>query len=103
MWKEDGVLIQKPVGIQVLTEKEFLDRTGHRLGATTASAEAQTFAQRVTQLLMSRTVPRYDTLVEDFRARLNWLGAFGLRRFRTATWRISCGNARCQKWMYPAS
>jgi hypothetical protein len=66
--EEDGVLIQKPVGVQVLTEKEFLDRTGQRLGATTASPEAQTFAKQVTQLLTSQTVPRYAALVSDFRA-----------------------------------
>jgi hypothetical protein len=64
--EEDGVLIQKPVGVQVLTEKEFPDRTGQRLGATTASPEAQTFAKQVTQLLTSQTVPRYAALVSDF-------------------------------------
>jgi hypothetical protein len=46
--EESGVCIRKPVGVQVLTEKEFLDRTGKRVGATTAGAEAQKFAEQVT-------------------------------------------------------
>lgn len=65
--EEHGACIRKPVGVQVLTEKEFLDRTGKRTGATTAGAEAQRFSEQVTRLLASQTVPRYAAIVNDFR------------------------------------
>jgi len=61
------VLIRKPVAVQVLTEKELLDRRGKRTGAAPASAEARSFAEQVTRLLASQTVARYAALVNDFR------------------------------------
>jgi hypothetical protein len=53
--------------MQVLTEKAFLDRTGQRTGATAAGTKAQRFAEQVTRLLTSLSVPRRARLVGDFR------------------------------------
>lgn len=62
-----NVRILIPVGVQLLTEQEFRDQQGRRVGATEASADAQTFSAQVTRLLGSTQVWRYMELVNDFR------------------------------------
>jgi hypothetical protein len=62
------VSILRPVGVQVLTEQEFMNGRGERTGATTADPGAQKFSGAVTALLASDKVPRYSQMVHDFRA-----------------------------------
>ena len=59
--------ILRPIGVQLLTEQEFLNRRGERSGATQADPAAQQFADAVTALLESDKVPRYAQMVHDFR------------------------------------
>ncbi len=61
------VSIVRPVGVQLLTEQEFLNRRGERTGATTADPTAQQFADAVTALLESDKVARFAQIVHDFR------------------------------------
>ena len=63
----DSVSIDKPIGVQLLSEKEFLDRTGTRQGAARSDPLAQRFADQVTAVLASESVPRYVQLLADFR------------------------------------
>lgn len=67
MEEEGMVLILKPVGVQLLTEQEFLDRTGKRTGATQASPLAERFAQVITELLAKNQLRHYAQLRQDFR------------------------------------
>jgi hypothetical protein len=65
---QDGVvLIDKPVGVQLLTEQAFLDRPGRRTDAAPASPVAEHFAQGITDLLASDQVEPYVQLRNDFR------------------------------------
>jgi hypothetical protein len=65
---QDGiVLITKPVGVQLLTEQEFLDRAGRRTDAAPASPVAERFARVITDLLASDQVEHYIQLRNDFR------------------------------------
>jgi len=59
--------ILRPIGVQLLTEQEFLNRRGERTGATQADPAAQQFADAVTTLLESDKVARYSQMVHDFR------------------------------------
>jgi hypothetical protein len=59
--------ILRPIGVQLLTEQEFLNRRGERTGATEADPAAQQFADAVTALLESDKVARYSQIVHDFR------------------------------------
>ncbi len=67
--EEDGViLIVNPVSVQLLTEQEFLDRTGRRSGSAPAAPQAQMFAQLVSHLFTTPQPPRdYQQLLSDFR------------------------------------
>lgn len=67
--EEDGlILIVNPIGVQLLTEQEFLDRVGHRTGAAQAVPQAQMFAQHVSHLFTTPQPPRdYQQLLSDFR------------------------------------
>ncbi len=69
-------MILKPVGVQLLTEREFLNQTGQRTGAAPASPLAERFAQVITELLASNRLHQYTQLVQDFRtievAQLLW-------------------------------
>lgn len=66
--EEEGIIaIVKPVGVQLLTEQEFLDRTGKRTGAAPASPLAERFAQTVTELLARNQLRHYAQLRQDFR------------------------------------
>lgn len=66
--RSEGVVrILAPTGVQLLTERQFLDSRGQRTGATQARPEAEGFASGFTAMLASGTVPRYAALVEDFR------------------------------------
>lgn len=67
MTEEGIVLILKPVGVQLLTEQEFLDRAGKRTGAAPASPLATRFAQVITELLASNQMSHYAQLRQDFR------------------------------------
>lgn len=58
--------IRKPVGVQVLTEKEFLDRNAHRTGGTTADDDAAAYARAVAGLLAPGELRRYDRIRGDF-------------------------------------
>ena len=88
MEEESMVLILKPVGVQLMTEQEFLDRTGKRTGAAPASPLAERFAQVITELLASNQLPHYAQLRNDFRLievaqllRFKHVPAQGLRYF----------------------
>jgi hypothetical protein len=66
--REGGTLwIQKPVGVQVLTEQEFLDSKAHRVGGKPAEGSAVKFAAAMTGLLESGELPQYASLRGDFR------------------------------------
>jgi hypothetical protein len=66
--EEDIVLIVQPVRVQLLTEREFLDRTGQRTGAAPASVHAERFAQMITEMLARNQIHRWASIVQDFRA-----------------------------------
>jgi hypothetical protein len=60
-------LILKPVGVQLLTEREYRDTRGKRQGAAEAMSAAAAFAKEMSDLLASATAPeRYRRLVKDF-------------------------------------
>jgi hypothetical protein len=61
------VSVLKPVDVQLLTEREFLNRRGERTGAAEADPTAQQFADAVTGLLASGKVERFSRMVSDFR------------------------------------
>ena len=61
------VSILKPIGVKLLTEQEFLDHRGERMGATEADPAALRFAEAVTALLESARVARYSQMIHDFR------------------------------------
>jgi hypothetical protein len=66
---QDGsaMWIEKPVGVQVLTEQEFLDQRAHRTGSKPAEGAALRFARAVSGLLAEGTLPQYAALRGDFR------------------------------------
>lgn len=64
---EGCTLVLKPVGVQVLTEQEFFDHTGQRVGAAPASSEAGNWARRITDLLTADHIPQFASLCSDFR------------------------------------
>jgi hypothetical protein len=59
--------ILRPIGVQLLTEQEFLNSRGERTGAAEADPAAQKFADAVTALLDSDKVARFAQMVHDFR------------------------------------
>ena len=59
--------IEKPVGVQVLTEEEFLDQRAHRTGGKPAEGAPLRFARAVSGLLAEGTLPQYAALRGDFR------------------------------------
>jgi hypothetical protein len=59
--------IERPVGVQVLTEQEFLDQRAHRTGSKPAEGAALRFARAVSGLLAEGTLPQYAALRGDFR------------------------------------
>lgn len=61
------ISITHPVGVQLLTEQEFLNTRGERTGATEANPAARQFADAVTALLNSRHIARFQQMVADFR------------------------------------
>jgi hypothetical protein len=63
---ERTVHIQHPVGVQLLTEQEFL-RDGTRVGAAPPEAAAVEFTKSMTQVLGANDVPEYVRLRGDFR------------------------------------
>jgi hypothetical protein len=65
--EEDCVFIERPVGVHVLTEEEFFDRRGTRVGAGPPDAMASQFVTAVSRLLASAARPSYAALVGDFR------------------------------------
>ena len=64
---EQTVLILQPIGVQLLTEQEYLNRRGERVGSGEASAAAKQFATAVDALLAAENVERYTRMVNDFR------------------------------------
>jgi hypothetical protein len=68
-FERDGqdVSILKPAGVQLLTEREFLNARGERVGAADAGPEARAFAGAVTALLAERKIARYARMVAAFR------------------------------------
>lgn len=79
---ENCVLILRPVDVQLLTEREFFDRTGRRTGAEPAVAEAEQFVRLVTErVLATGAVREYAHLRSDFRV----LEAAKLLRFKQVT------------------
>jgi hypothetical protein len=67
---EEGgtILIVNPVGVQLLTEREFLDRSGNRSGSAQAAPQAETFSQLVSQVFTTPQPPQdYQHLLSDFR------------------------------------
>jgi len=66
--EDEGVIwIQKPVQVQLLTEREFLDATGRRTGGAAADPAAEQFAHSVTEVLQTNQVPQYVELRNDLR------------------------------------
>lgn len=65
--EEAAVLILKPVGVQLMTEQEFMTRKGQRTGSAPASPQAKRFSERMTKLLAENEIQRYSRLVQDFR------------------------------------
>lgn len=63
----DAIWIQKPVGVQVLTEQEFLDSNAHRVGGKPAEGPAIKFAVAMSGLCGSSDLPQYVALRADFR------------------------------------
>lgn len=63
----ETVLILRPVEVQLLTEREFLDQAGRRQGAAPASPAAERFAGSITRLLATTARDDYTRLVQDFR------------------------------------
>ncbi len=61
------VLVLKPVDVQLLTEQQFLDSTGHRTGAAPPAPQAERFAQRITTFLATHPPAPYAQMVGDFR------------------------------------
>jgi hypothetical protein len=60
--------VLRPIGVQLLTEQEFLNRRGERTGSADADPAARQFADAVTAMLASDKVARYAQMVHDFRA-----------------------------------
>jgi len=60
------VLIEKPIGVQLQSEEEFM-RAGERIGGTAPQPAAQHFANSVTKLLATDEVRDYSHLRNDFR------------------------------------
>ena len=54
--------ILRPVQVQLLTEQEFLDRTGQRTGASPAMPFAEQFAREFSQRLAADPAPCYSPL-----------------------------------------
>lgn len=67
-WEDDGVIwIRKPVHVQLLTERAYLDATGRSVGKAPAEPAAEEFARSVSEVLLGDEVPRYVQLRNDFR------------------------------------
>ena len=64
-----SALILRPVQVQLLTEQEFLDRTGQRTGASPAMPFAEQFAREFSQRLAAESsavlFPSYPGLPPD--------------------------------------
>jgi hypothetical protein len=66
--QEQGiVLILRPVGVQLLTEQEFLNRAGQRASTSPAAPLATHFAQAITELLATNQLRHFAQLRNDFR------------------------------------
>lgn len=63
---DTGVLIQKPVEVQLQSEEEFL-RHGERIGGAPPQPVAKRFADAFTEFLATDTKPEYSRLRNDFR------------------------------------
>jgi len=63
---DTGVLIEKPVQVQLQSEEEFL-RRGERVGGAPPQPSARRFAEALTNLLATDTRPEYSRLRNDFR------------------------------------
>jgi hypothetical protein len=61
------VLVLKPVEAMLLTEREFLDKTGQRTGAAPPAPQAEHFARLITELLATNPPRPYAHLCSDFR------------------------------------
>lgn len=64
---KNGVIILRPVGVQLLTEREFLDQRGERTHGEKATPQAEQFAQQITDLLETNKIRNYSQLRNDFR------------------------------------
>jgi hypothetical protein len=65
--EESAVSVLHPVGVQLLTEREFLNRQGKRVSSAQAEGFAADFAASVTALLGKEESTQYAQLVQDFR------------------------------------
>ncbi len=65
--EERAIWIEKPIGAQVLTEEEFLDRNARRTGSKPAEGAALLFVRAVSSLLAEAALPQYAALRGDFR------------------------------------
>ncbi len=64
---DQTVSILQPLGVQLLTEQEFLNRRGERVGRAEPNETAKKFASAVDALLTAERIERYTRLVNDFR------------------------------------
>lgn len=63
---DTGVLIQKPVEVQLQSEEEFL-RRGERVGGAPPQPAAKRFADALTRFIATDSDPEYSRLRNDFR------------------------------------
>lgn len=63
---DTGVMIEKPVEVQVQSEEEFLQQ-GERVGGAPPQPAAQRFAESLTAILAADSRPEYSCLKNDFR------------------------------------
>lgn len=62
-----AVWIRRPARVQLLTEKEFLDKNARRTGGKAADPLAQRFASIITGMLEEAQIPQYARMRADFR------------------------------------
>jgi len=61
------VWIRKPVHVQLLTERQFLDASGKSTGSAAADPAADEFARSISKILLTNEVAPYIQLRNDFR------------------------------------
>lgn len=67
-WENERVIwIRKPVQVQLLTERQYLDAVGRRVAKGPADPAALEFARAISDVLQENEIPSYVQLKSDFR------------------------------------